>query len=152
MKYGELTLGQTEAIVNKLGGMAGVRRLLADELVVSEREKSKDVFPVSVNYDLSIEALVKAGEYNWVNENIVEKNFPVEGGGTEQVEFHLVHFNRVMNSADVEKELEKLGLRPANLKELLSFGSTYQEEQRKYPIVALGSVWQNLNGNRNVII
>lgn len=29
MKYGELTLGQMEAIVNKLGGMEGVRRFLA---------------------------------------------------------------------------------------------------------------------------
>jgi len=30
MKYGELNLGQVEAVVNKLGGMDGVRRLLRD--------------------------------------------------------------------------------------------------------------------------
>ena len=36
MKYGELSLGQIEALVNKLGGMDGVRRFLADELIVSE--------------------------------------------------------------------------------------------------------------------
>ena len=35
MKYGELTLGQMEAIINKIGGMESVRRLLADELVIS---------------------------------------------------------------------------------------------------------------------
>lgn len=34
MKYGNLTLGQIEAIVNKLGGMDGVNRLLADEFVM----------------------------------------------------------------------------------------------------------------------
>jgi len=34
MKYGELTLGQVEAIVNKLGGMEGVQRLLSGELVM----------------------------------------------------------------------------------------------------------------------
>lgn len=36
MKYGELTLGQIEAVVNKFGGMDGVRRFLSGELLVSE--------------------------------------------------------------------------------------------------------------------
>ena len=34
MKYGELNLGQMEAIVNKLGGMDGVSRFLSGEIVV----------------------------------------------------------------------------------------------------------------------
>lgn len=34
MKYGELNLGQIEAVVNKLGGMDGVHRLLANELTI----------------------------------------------------------------------------------------------------------------------
>lgn len=34
MKYGELNLGQVEAIVNKLGGMDGVRRFLAGSIEV----------------------------------------------------------------------------------------------------------------------
>lgn len=40
MKYGNLTLGQVEAIANKLGGEEGVKRFLAGELVVKEVEKS----------------------------------------------------------------------------------------------------------------
>lgn len=40
MKYGELNLGQIEAVVNKLGGMEGVRRLLSGELTVSEPTRS----------------------------------------------------------------------------------------------------------------
>ncbi len=36
MKYGGLTLGQIEAMVNKLGGMEGVRGLLSGDLVVVE--------------------------------------------------------------------------------------------------------------------
>ena len=39
MKYGELTLGQVEAIVNKLGGMEGVKRFLSSETVVKEMER-----------------------------------------------------------------------------------------------------------------
>lgn len=41
MKYGELSLGQIEALVNKLGGMEGVKRFLADR---SEVILKKDLF------------------------------------------------------------------------------------------------------------
>jgi len=36
MKYGKLTLGEIEAIINKLGGMEGVKRFLSGELVIKE--------------------------------------------------------------------------------------------------------------------
>jgi hypothetical protein len=38
IKYSKLNLGQIEAAVNKLGGMDGLKRFLADELVVAERQ------------------------------------------------------------------------------------------------------------------
>jgi len=37
MKYGDLNLGQIEAVVNKLGGMDGVYRLLSGELVIVDK-------------------------------------------------------------------------------------------------------------------
>ena len=40
MKYGELSLGQIEAMVNKLGGMEGVKRFLAGEIAISESARS----------------------------------------------------------------------------------------------------------------
>ena len=40
MKYGGLSLGQVEAIVNKLGGMAGVQKLLRGEITVSEPDRA----------------------------------------------------------------------------------------------------------------
>ncbi len=40
MKYGELNLGQVEAIVNKLGGMDGVRRFLSGEMVIKAIKQS----------------------------------------------------------------------------------------------------------------
>lgn len=36
MKYGDLSLGQIEAVVNKLGGMDGVNKFLRGELIVSK--------------------------------------------------------------------------------------------------------------------
>lgn len=40
MKYGELNLGQVEAIVNKLGGMDGVQRFLRGEVTISGPERA----------------------------------------------------------------------------------------------------------------
>jgi len=39
MKYGELNLGQIEAVVNKLGGMEGVKRFLSGEMVIKKIER-----------------------------------------------------------------------------------------------------------------
>jgi len=44
MKYGDLTLGQVEAMVNKLGGMDGVHRFLSGELVVKEPQHKWEVW------------------------------------------------------------------------------------------------------------
>ena len=44
MKYGDLTLGQTEAIVNKLGGMQGVNDFLSGKTVVHVVEQVLEVW------------------------------------------------------------------------------------------------------------
>ena len=44
MKYGELILGQVEAVVNKLGGMEGVKRFLAGETMAKETEHEFDIW------------------------------------------------------------------------------------------------------------
>lgn len=96
---------------------------------------------LQVNYDLRLEAAVKAGKYDWVDGYISDKHFPSKRSGLAEIGIQLVHFNKVMSSKDILKELDEMGLRPAELSELLAFGAKYPDEQRKYPIVALGSVW-----------
>jgi hypothetical protein len=44
MKYGEITFGQMEAIINKLGGMDGVQRFLSGETVVKAIETTFKVW------------------------------------------------------------------------------------------------------------
>lgn len=48
MKYGELNLGQIEAIVNKLGGMGGVSRFLSGELTIKASDLLRQVATVNV--------------------------------------------------------------------------------------------------------
>ena len=47
MKYGELNLGQIEAIVNKLGGMEGVQRFLSglSQVVITKHIIDCDAAP-----------------------------------------------------------------------------------------------------------
>jgi hypothetical protein len=114
-------------------------------------QTTKDGFPVVVNYNRTIEQLVKAGKYDWSNPDITSKNFPSNKKGNAQVSIQLVHFDRTMTSDEVLKELDKQGLRPATLPELLAFGAKYPDKQREFPIVALGSVWRSRGGDRDLL-
>ncbi len=109
-----------------------------------------NLFRLVVDYNQSLAEMIVRGKYDWVNFDISEKHFPVARRGTDELELQLVHLNRAVSSDEVLRELEKLGLRPATLPELLAFGAAYKEEQRKYPIVALGSVWLGGFGRRDV--
>jgi len=68
MKYGELNLGQIEAIVNKLGGMDGALRFLSGETAV----KTEDFFHEADEFTVRIPALprptLKAlqAKFSWV--------------------------------------------------------------------------------------
>ena len=121
--------------------------VLSGETAVTAKN---DAFRVRVNYDLSVKEAVSAGKYDWENDDINDKNFPSKRSGLAQIDIRLVHFNKDMSSEDVLKELDKMGLRPAELPELLALGAEYPDEQRKYPIVALGSVWRGWGGSRVV--
>ena len=120
------------------------------EALVPVDEKKDDVYPITINYDLSLAEMIVAGQYGWVNDDITADHFPIQGEGQVEVGVELVHFNRSMESDDVLKEMDKAGLRPATLAELLAFGAKYPKKQKEFPIIALGSVWQDLFGYRSV--
>lgn len=105
------------------------------------------VFPVTINLDMSLADMIKAGDYGWVNENIMAEHFPVEGEGEYSVELEYYRFDRAVRGAEAIKLLDEAGFRPATLAELLVFGATHPEEQRKFPIVAVGSSWRVRDSN-----
>ncbi|MBI4991797.1 MAG: hypothetical protein HZB99_01095 [Candidatus Harrisonbacteria bacterium] len=103
-------------------------------------------FSVIINYDLSVESMVAHGKYDWKDDGITSENFPTTRKDKANLVLELVYFDQALTSKEVLKELDKRGLRPAEFHELLAFGVKYPEEQRKYIIVALSSVWQLLDG------
>jgi hypothetical protein len=56
-----------------------------------------------------------------------------------EVTFECVHMTRDATTDEVLAEMDRKGLRPALYEEVLGFAEKYPDEQRKYPIVALGS-------------
>jgi hypothetical protein len=111
---------------------------------------AQSIFALTANYDRSVEDAVKAGKYDWSNDNITTNNFPSKRTGTADTEIILVKFERDMESGDVVKQLDKQGLRTAELPELLAFGEKYPDVQRDFPVVALGSVLLIPVGDRPV--
>lgn len=98
----------------------------------------------------SIADLVKAGNYDYANSDITDNHFE-RSTVKKTVVYKLFHFDRVITSEDAIKEMEKEGYQPAKAYELLSLGEKQPELQRKFPIIALGSVWVDPNGHRYVV-
>jgi hypothetical protein len=94
--------------------------------------------------------MIAAGRYDWKNGDITAKRFPIEGKGTVEFEAVLIHFNRNISSENAKKQIEEAGYEAAKTEHVLSFGANYPEEQRKFPIVALGSV-AGVGGRRHVL-
>jgi hypothetical protein len=143
--------GLTDSDLDRLVTARGDALLekIADLLATEVRGGPKTSYPVTIDYRQTLESMIKAGRYDRVNSDITDKHFPVSAGDTDVV-IELVHLNRDASSDDVLAELQRRGLRPATLPELLAFGATYPEQQREFPIVALGSVWQYWSGDRDV--
>ena len=106
--------------------------------------------PVKVDYSRTVEQMVADGKYDWSHPDIAAKNFRIHSQRKVELTIKLINFNRNMTSKEVLRELDKQGLRPATLPELLAFAARYPDKQREFPIVALGSVWRSFGGRRDV--
>ncbi len=109
-------------------------------------QREENVYTLTINYSRSVEDGVKAGEYDWSNKEITSSHFPNEEIGIKKVSIELVHFGRDIEANEVLSELDKMNLRPAILKELLTLGEKHPDLQRKFSIIALGSIGHGLIG------
>ncbi|KKT49279.1 MAG: hypothetical protein UW41_C0009G0046 [Candidatus Collierbacteria bacterium GW2011_GWC2_44_18] len=107
-------------------------------------------YSVNVDYATSVEQMIKAGKYDWFNDDITSGHFPSNEKGKSQMVIYLLNFDGDISSENALQEMNKLGLRPATLKELLALGAQHPNLQRKDVIVALGSTWRGSGGDVNV--
>lgn len=98
---------------------------------------------ITVDYGETFEQMIVAGRYDWTSDNITAERFPIKGSGTATFETKLFHFNRRISSEEAVKLI--ISADPTNpwqvaqIEHELAYGATYPEEQRQFPIVALGS-------------
>lgn len=123
---------------------------LADGIAQVIISKSRQTFRVAVDYTQTLKQMISAGKYDWANSDITQDHFPIKGNGKKEEEVVLFHFDKVMTSEQAITEMDKTGFRPATIEELLALGAQQPELQKQFPIVALGSVWRNPLGDRNV--
>lgn len=114
---------------------------LAEGVVDLIRSQIVSTFPcyrLAVEYGRSVEQLVKDGKYDSVSNSFSDGNF-LTNDERCYLDVYLLFFDRVLSSRAAIREIDKLGFRPATIRELLSLGAQYPDLQRNDPIVALGS-------------
>ncbi len=111
-----------------------------------------DIYPVTIDYTLSLEQMIEQGNYNKVGEVITSTNFRVEGNGTVSLDLELVSFDRELTTTEILGEFESRGLAPAKIEHLLAFGAKYPEKQRKLIIIALGASGVHANDGDHYVL
>lgn len=138
MKYGNFTLGQIEAIINKLGGKEGALRLLRGELFISNptsapkliHDQTKSGWKllehtprrITSVADIELVPFLREGE-EWVE-------------GEEMVRRARIEFDANLGQEDAEYILEHTAEIPAEFKD--------------FYLVFPGTVWQDSDGYRHV--
>jgi len=111
---------------------------------------SESSYPVTVDYDLSLAAMIRKGAYDYVNPDITAEHFPVEGEGRVDVDVPIIGYDRPMTSDEVLADFAQRGLRAATLPHGLAVGEKYPDLQREGPVVLFGSGWHSRYGHRLV--
>ncbi len=125
-----LTAGQLNAGVKMVGGHEAYLELLRGELVV--------VKVLKVIAGLSLVERIGAGKCD-IHPSITEENFPHDPTSVGEWEWRLFCFERFFSSEKAVAEMIANDWKPAKIEHLLAFGKKYPEEQRRYPIIGLGS-------------
>lgn len=97
-------------------------------------------YPLVVDYSKRIKTLVGLGKYDRCEGEIISQKFSTAYKGEVWLEALLVYFDTAITDEDVVTELDKIGLRPGELHELLIFGVQHPEIQCQFPIIALGTI------------
>jgi hypothetical protein len=119
----------------------GIQAML--DKMLSDLTAKTESFAVTVDYTKSIAEMIKAGKYHHVDRNIKDMDIPVNEEGKVGVEILIIDFRcRTFTLPIFQQWMDDFNLRAATLPELLALGETFPEVQKRYPIVAFGTIWQ----------
>jgi len=125
-------------------------RLLREALVLNDKPAVGNLFSITCEGDKASE-LVKRGKYNWTNDLITDKLFPIKSHSSQSRTFELVRFDHNVTSDEALAEFARRDLKRPTYEDALVFGINYPEEQRKHPVVFLHEP-VDVVGDRSVLV
>jgi len=144
----DLTFDEAEMITGDQARFSNESRKFIQEFV----DTNMSTYSIAVNYDLTVEQMVIAGNYDHVGSCITQANFPIKGEGQQERKVTLFHFNRWIFPKEVIEEMSKLEYQPAEPEDILTLGIQHRDIQRQFPILALGSPWQHPHHRKGYVI
>lgn len=125
---------------------------IADGIIEVIRPQQPIFRLVGRSTSCTTEELVRAGHYDWVNDYITSRNFPIRSHESDEAEIVLFEFDHDPTSEEVLAVAEKHGLVRPTYEDALRFGKQHPEEQRKGPIVFLHEPWLSPHDHRLVVV
>lgn len=111
-----------------------------------------EVIILPIDYNKSLEQMIFVGNYDSKSDRLTDKRFSIVGKGIVEYEFCYICPNRTVSSETathlIKNECMENPWEPAKTEHLLAYGEVFPEEQRRFPIVALGS--GGVHDNRDV--
>lgn len=132
-----------------IGNGAELRKALRETLYP---QSADNAFIITCEGSHSASQLVRQGNYDWVNDWITDKRFPIKKHVPVSRTIELVEFDRDPTSEEVLAEFARRGLERPTYEDALYFGIQHPEEQRRRPIGFLHEPVRNPLGDRIVLV
>lgn len=145
--------GITEAdieLVATKGGALAISMIV--DVIAKCVQQVKNAFRIMTVGNRTADEVITAGNYDWKNDLVNGKNFPMRPMPEGPREIVYLEFNHDLGSEEVLTEAQRQGLERPLYEDTLFFGEQHPEEQRKGPIVFLHEPWQDPIGNLLVLV
>lgn len=83
------------------------------------------IYPVEINYDLGLDALVVAARQHWVSRSFTAKNLPLTGKGVRQVSLEVFEFDEDVPVKEYPRLIEASGFQVEGPAELVALRTSY---------------------------
>lgn len=134
-----LTSEQLDALVAKVGGADQALRIVAGEVGLTLSPTTALVDHITVPTDATYEQCIAAGNFGWRHDGLTETQFPVTPEQAGRYDLKRFHFNRSISSVQAIAEIREAGYEPAETGHIMAFGAASPDEQRRHPVIGLGS-------------
>ncbi len=104
-----------------------------------------EIFRHTVDYGSLPEEMVAAGRFDWVAPEVSELDLSFDRTGTVEFEARYFQFDRAMRPSDVALHIEhwcpNQRWYPARFENIAAHAAAHPDEQRKFAILGLGSIF-----------